>query len=204
MLSALQRCTYDPSAGWRWGEPGWPGLAGRLSRRGILMGFGSWASVILLCATVPSAAQQGTASPIQSRVPPDRGHPTLSQRPAPASGSSEGKIKLDVVVTDDAGRPVAGLEQKDFTLLDNKKPRPILSFRAIDGMMGNGTAADPPVEVILLLDPANTSLQRVAYARLQVENYLRQNGGHLSQPTSVLLLFDLGLKTWLTPSTDGN
>jgi VWFA-related protein len=58
--------------------------------------------------------------------------------------------------------------------------------------------------VILLIDAANTSLQRVAYARLQVASYLRQNGGRLTQPTSVLLLFDLGLKTLLKPSTDGN
>ncbi|MGB9415046.1 MAG: VWA domain-containing protein [Acidobacteriaceae bacterium] len=120
------------------------------------------------------------------------------------AGHPEGKIKLDVVVTDDAGGAVAGLQPKDFTLLDNKKARPILSFRAVDGLTGNGTAADPPVEVILLIDAANTSLQRVAQARMQVASYLRQNGGRLAQPTSVLLLFDLGVKTWLKPSKDGN
>jgi hypothetical protein len=48
---------------------------------------------------------------------------------------------LDVLVTDISGRPVAGLEQKDFTLLDNKKPRPILSFRAVDGVLGAGPAS---------------------------------------------------------------
>jgi VWFA-related protein len=168
------------------------------------MGFRSWASFILLCAWLPVAAQQGAGSPAQNQAPQDQDHPTLSYRPPPAAGPPEGKIKLDVVVTDNAGRPVAGLEQKNFTLLDNKTPRPILSFRAVDGMTGNETAADPPVEVILLIDAANTSLQRVAYTRLQVASYLRQNGGRLAQPTSVLLLFDLGLKTWLKPSIHGN
>lgn len=168
------------------------------------MGFGSWAAVILLCASIPLMAQQGTASPNQPKAAADRDHPTFSRRPTPPPGSiPEGKIKLDVLVTDDAGQPVAGLEQKDFALLDNRQPRPILSFRAVNGVLGAGQG-EPPVKVILLIDAANTSLQRVAYTRLQVENYLRQNGGHLSQPTSVLLLFDLGLKTWLTPSTDGN
>jgi VWFA-related protein len=168
------------------------------------MSFGSWASIIVVCASMALAAQQGTTVPAQSQAAPARDHPTLSHRPEPAPGSvPEGKIKIDVVVTDGAGRPVAGLEQKDFTLLDSKKPRPILSFRAIDGTLGAGKS-DPPVEVVLLIDAANTSLQRVAYTRLQVENYLRQNGGHLPQPTSVLIFFDLGLKVWLKPSTDGN
>jgi hypothetical protein len=140
------------------------------------MGCGSWATVILLCASMPLAAQplaaqqQGAAAPAPNQAAPDRDHPSLSHRPAPAPGSPEGAIKLDVLVTDDGGRPVAGLEQKDFTLLDNKKPRPILSFRAVDGILGAGQG-EPPVEVILLIDAANTSLQRVAYARLQVQNY---------------------------------
>jgi len=168
------------------------------------MGFCGWASIILLCAGLPVAAQQGAGSSAQNPTQQDRDHPTLSHRPPTAAGLPEGKIKLDVVVTDDAGGAVAGLEQKDFTLLDNKKPRPILSFRAVDGTKGNGTVADPPVEVILLIDAANTSLQRVAQARLQVASYLRQNGGRLAQPTSVLLLFDLGVKAWLKPSKDGN
>jgi len=68
-------------------------------------------------------------------------------------------MTLDVVVADKSGRPVPGLQQQDFTLLDNKQAQKIVSFQAVQG----GTAtADPPVEVILLVDEVNTSFSYVA------------------------------------------
>jgi hypothetical protein len=50
------------------------------------MGLGSWASVILLCASMPVAAQQWTASPAQDQAAPDREHPTspITLRPCQA------------------------------------------------------------------------------------------------------------------------
>ena len=133
------------------------------------MGFGGWACVILLCASMRLAAQPATASPARNQAAPDRDHPTLSHRPPPG-GTTDGEIKLDVVVTDSAGRPVIGLEQKDFTLLDNKKPRAIFSFQAVDGSVGAGPG-EPPTEVILLIDAANTPLQVVGDERNQIERF---------------------------------
>jgi len=135
---------------------------------------------------------------------PDQNQPALSHRPPPNTAAPQGAIKLDVVVTDGAGQGVAGLQQQDFTLLDNKKPQPILSFRAVDGSTGNGTAADPPVEVILLIDATNNSLTRVAYERTDIERFLRQNGGHLVQPVSLMIFSEQGVKVQPQPSTDGN
>ena len=40
-----------------------------------------------------------------------------------------GLIHLDVVVTDQSGRPVPGLQLSDFTLLDNGRPLKLLSFQ---------------------------------------------------------------------------
>lgn len=170
------------------------------------MGFGSrWAAVILLSlSAVPAMAQTGAGK--KADPPQGQTMPTLSQRPAPQVSAPEGKVQLDVLVTDASGSPVSGLEQSDFTLLDNQQPRPIISFRAFPRPQGEAPAlhADPPVEVILLVDFANTSLQRVAYTRIQVENYLRKQGAHLAQPTSLMLFFDQGVKVLPQSSTDGN
>src|ERR1700721_4557557 len=51
--------------------------------------------------------------------------------PPPArSPNSDRRIMLDVVVTDKSRNPVSGLEQSDFTVLDDKQTETILSFRA--------------------------------------------------------------------------
>jgi VWFA-related protein len=152
-----------------------------------------WASFLLFCIACTGVAQQGGAPH----------EPSLSHRPPPATGAPEGRINLDVVVTDDAGQPVAGLEQKDFTLLDDKKPQPILSFRAVDGVQGAGHR-EPPVEVILLVDIANTPLKVVGDERNQIESFLRRNGGKLTQPTSLMIFDDRGVKGLPQPTKDGN
>ena len=156
-------------------------------------------AVLMLCFACAAFAQQ-SAVPASQR---DQSHPELSHRPPPDSGAN-GKMQLDVVVTDQAGQPVGGLTQKDFTLFDNKKPRPILSFRAVDGSIGDGTRNDPPVEVILLLDVTNTPLDVVGHERGQIERFLRSNGGHLMQPTSLMIFNDQGVKGLPRPTRDGN
>ena len=172
------------------------------------MGRLRWVLFLVFCIASVASAQQSPAPAAdghaQSQTAPQPGHPELAQRPPPNAASSEGGIKLDVVVTDGAGLPVSGLQQRDFTLLDNKTPQPILSFRAVDGSTGNGTAADPPVEVILLVDTANSRLHDVAYERFQLDKFLKQNGGKLAQPMSLMILSDQGIRAQPQPSTDGN
>ena len=110
-------------------------------------------------------------------------------------------MTLDVVVTDKSGKPVSGLEQRDFTLLDNKQPREIVSFHAVEA---GAAAADPPVEVVLLVDTINnTSFKDVAFERSEIEKFLRRNGGALAQPVSMVVFSDSGV-TGATPFRDGN
>jgi VWFA-related protein len=123
--------------------------------------------------------------------------PATSVRP----GGATHAMTLDVVVTDKSGKPIPGLQQQDFTLLDNKQPQKIVSFRAVEG----GTATtDPPVEVVLLVDEVNTSFTKVATERDQIEKFLRRNGGQLTYPVSTAFLADSGTAIGNTPSRDGN
>ena len=117
----------------------------------------------------------------------------------PASDSPEARIHLDVTVTDQTGRPVSGLSLKDFTLLDNDQPATIASFQAFDA-----AKTDPPVEVMILLDALNLSSRQAAEAQKSLAQFLRQDGGHLSQPVSIYRLPDAGLAVTPSPSTDGN
>jgi VWFA-related protein len=165
------------------------------------MGMSRWALSLLFCFAYVGIAQQ-TALP-EPQAPNQEG-PALSHRPPPSVAAPQGTIKLDVMVTDGAGQPVAGLQQQDFTLLDNRKPQPILSFRAVDGTTGDGTVADPPVQVILLIDMANNLLHNIAYERYQIDKFLKQNGGKLVQPVTLMVLSDQGVQAQPQPSMDGN
>jgi VWFA-related protein len=167
---------------------------------------------LLLSFQVSVFAQQGSAAagtaeqtaPTPSSSP---GDPTLVLRPRPkppmpvGAVTPEGRIHLDVLVSDAAGKPVLGLEPSDFKLLDDNQPRRILSFRSFDGV---NVKPDPPVEVILLIDFVNLPFQQVSFVRTEVERFLRQNAGHLAQPVSIFLLSESGLLIQPRPSLDGN
>jgi len=149
------------------------------------------------CALFVSLPLVAFAQP--AKTAPQAQSPELKLRPAPAP--EQGRIHLDVVVTDKSGKPVSGLELKDFTLLDNKQPARIVSFQAIEATVQR---AEPPVAVILLLDGVNLDYPTLAQTRDEVAKYLRQNGGHLALQVSVVLFTDEGVKVLLDPSTDGN
>ena len=133
-------------------------------------------------------------------VPPAQA-PAASQAPVSGTSSGNHSIWLDVVVSDKAGNAIAGLGEQDFTLLDDKQPRKITSFQATDG---TNRAADPALQVIFLVDAVNTGIQSVGYERLQLEKFLRQDGGRLSLPTSLVLFTDTATRVQPTPTRDGN
>ncbi|HEY2469856.1 MAG TPA: VWA domain-containing protein [Terracidiphilus sp.] len=113
----------------------------------------------------------------------------------------EGRIHLDVVVTDAAGRPVIGLHEQDFKLLDDGKERGLISFAPYDGLH---TKADPPVQMILVIDCVNNGFVELGYIRQGLTKFLRQNNGHLTQPTTIVRFAMSGVDFLSQPSTDGN
>ena len=135
--------------------------------------------------SVPVLTAQGVVSPF----------------PAPAAPQGDAtRITLDVVVNDKSGRPVSGLDQQDFTVLDGKQPQKILSFEAVT----KRPADRDPVQVILVVDSVNTEFGRVAYEREQIKRFLRRDDGKLALPVSIAFLSDKGLNMQGQPSQDGN
>jgi VWFA-related protein len=116
---------------------------------------------------------------------------------AQTPGMSDDRITLDVVVRDKAGKPVSGMQQQDFTILDNKQPQKILSFDA-------ATSGSSPVEIVLVVDSVNTSFTNVAYERTQIQKFLGRDGGRLAQPLSLAFFSDAGLVVPTVSSRDGN
>jgi VWFA-related protein len=121
----------------------------------------------------------------------------LGQQDGPPAQRGPSKIFLDVVVTPKSGPPVSGLQQQDFTLLDNKVPQTITSFQAFD-------ARQAPIEVILVVDAVNTGYQSLAYERNQIDKFLRADGGSLAHPTALAILTDTGTEMQDGSSSDGN
>jgi VWFA-related protein len=168
-----------------------------------------YTSALAFCLAVSLCAQSAVPTKLaaQSVVAQAQQDPILIRRPPPKPATPPsvvtpgGRIHLDVVVTDSAGKPVQGLEPGDFKLLDNDQPGRILSFHSFDGV---NVKPDPAVEVILVFDIANLPFQQVAFVRTEVERFLRQNGGHLAHPVSIYLLSEAGLQIQPRPSVDGN
>jgi len=154
-----------------------------------------------------SSAPPTPSQPVQTTPSQQPGDPVLVDRPPPrpirppSAVTPEGRIHLDVLVSDSAGKPVLELQPFDFKILDNNQPRKLLSFRSFDGV---AVKPNPPVEVILVFDTVNLPFQQVAFTRQEIAKFLRQNEGHLAQPVSLMLLTDAGLRIQPRPSVDGN
>jgi VWFA-related protein len=106
-------------------------------------------------------------------------------------------IFLDVVVAPKSGAPVSGLAQQEFTVLDNKVPQTITSFRAIRGR-------EAPIEVLVVIDDVNAGISNVAFQRSEIDKFLRTDAGRLAYPTSLAFLTDSGIKIQGEFLTDGN
>ena len=169
----------------------------------LLLGVPVWAAGQQAAAPggADTAPQQGEVQQAPGQQTPGGAHRAVAEPPMTGmSGAGRDGIQLNVVVTDKSGTPVAGLNQQEFTVLDNGQPRPILSFHAYTGAVH---ADGPPVETIILFDRLNMDVEHAGQARVAIDQYLRGNGGHLAGPTSVFLFTEDGLQGE-TSTTDGN
>jgi VWFA-related protein len=158
-------------------------------------------NLLSLVCVQQANAQAGVAARSETKTAPASRLERPTQGSLDTSDTMVGLIKLDILVTDNSGKSISGLEPKDFTLLDNGQLSKVLSFQEFDGGAAN---PDPPVEVILLIDALQLPSDLILYERASVETFLRQNGGHLAQPVSILSLVETGLWQVAEASSDGN
>jgi VWFA-related protein len=119
-------------------------------------------------------------------------------------------IILDVVVTDQAGKPVIGLDAEDFQIFEDGKLQRISSLEPPTAhnlppaLLAAGASAvfDPaqpasfghsPVD-ILVLDQLNTRFADSSFARRSLRDYLAAQPALLPQPTTLLSVYDNHLK----------
>jgi VWFA-related protein len=121
----------------------------------------------------------------------------LAQQTAPPSQPASRSMVLDVVVTPKSGPPVSGLQQKDFTILDNKSAVPITGFTAAGG-------PEAPVEVVVVLDTVNASTENLSVERAEVDKFFKANGGHLPYPTFLAIFQGQGIAMGESPTRNGN
>lgn len=119
--------------------------------------------------------------------------------PQAVADSSGGPIVLDIVATGKSHKPVDGLAQQDFTVLDNGQPTSILSFRE-----QKGPTAQPEPQLFFVIDEVNTTLEDVMYERASVKRFLIQNHGQLAYPVSLAVFTEDGMQIQTHSSRDGD
>lgn len=124
--------------------------------------------------------------------------PEALPSPAHRLGHADQQVTLNLQVTDRSGAAVRGLQQQDFTLLDDNKQQNILSFHEVHGEPGS------EIEVVLVIDAVNSSFQNVFNERTAIKKFLLRDDAKLPQPLSLVLFSPAGTKIQKTLSRDGN
>jgi len=116
-------------------------------------------------------------------------------------------VVLDVVVRDKTGKPVTDLTKDDFRVFEDGIPQPIRSFEppalhALPPSAAAATAKDTVFDpaqpanfgqsavTVLVLDQLNTHFADSSFARRSLRDYLLKQPELLTQPTSLLTIFE--------------
>lgn len=147
-----------------------------------------------------ATAQPGSLPTLEPTQTPTQVQGTMSSAAQTvSSAAADSALTLDVVAAGKDGKPIAGLQQGDFTVTVNGAAQPVAGFQS-----SAAAQSTVPSEVILLLDAVNTTTTNVAYERQQVEKYLKANGGRLAHPTTLVILTDTNVEITPQPLQDGN
>lgn len=108
--------------------------------------------VASLCAAAPAFAQSVGAVP---SLPPEESHLTFR--------SSVDLVTLNVTVTDTQERPVGGLAQHDFQVLEDGVPQSLTFF----------AASQVPLDVALLIDVSSSMREKLELVQQAADRFLR-------------------------------
>ena len=143
-----------------------------------------------------------------STIQPKRASERQDQ--VPTFKSATRLVVLDAVVTDKYGKPVRGLTQEDFSIVEDDVPQKITSFEPPDQHQAVAIEHDfkkeaAPLEsgptkigaeslTIIVFDALDTKILDQAYARFQLKKFLAAHGPRLSHPTALMALEDKRLE----------
>ncbi|HTV82396.1 MAG TPA: VWA domain-containing protein [Acidobacteriaceae bacterium] len=123
--------------------------------------------------------------------------PPASPAPPPSRAATPpAALTFTIEVTDKAGHRIPGLQQSDFTLLDDKSPSPIQAFAA------HSPGPRSPETAVVVVDTVNMGFVGDSVARGQIIDFLRKSHGPLAYGMSLLVLTDSGISELGTTSDD--
>jgi VWFA-related protein len=171
--------------------------------------------VLFICGAI-AAAQILNQGPRSNRTTPPAAPPTTEES-TPTFRSSSRLVVLDVVVSDRDGNAVTGLNQSDFTVLEDGKLQPIQSFETHlpvqqmtevpDLHLPAGEFTNIPTQPansavnVVLLDILNTPTEDQLFARQEMIDFLKTLPR--GQPVALFTLgYDLRMIAGFTTSTD--
>jgi len=141
---------------------------------------------ISVCQLVFSAVLPVLAHAQQSVQTPGDSSPRLVLH------STTRAVVLDIVVTDQTGKPVGNLSKSDFTILEDGVAQEIASFET-PGVHLHPLSYVEQSQTVLVLDEMNTRFEDLAFARYAVAKLLERNSGKLEMPTALMALTNSGL-----------
>ncbi len=156
--------------------------------------------VLAAVAWVGSGAQIAQQNPAATSAQPDAGAQSFTvqpgtqedEEPAHVLHVTTRRVVVDVVVTGPDGKPLSGLTEKDFTVLEDHKPQSVRAFEVHTPEVDRSILPPAPAQlpshtfvnleqtpasgppVVVFIDFLNTPVTDQAYAHQQIVHFIEQ------------------------------